>query len=804
MTLPESGKNRWVGKNVVRREDLRLLLGRGRFVDDIELPRMAHAALLPSPYAHARILRIDTSAAKALPGVLCVMTGAEVAMVSGPLPSLSGVPVPQHCIAVGKVRHVGEPVAVVAALDRYIAEDALALIEVEYEELPVQADMKLAANATGDGLLHPELGTNLVAHHHYKWGPVDEAYANAAHVVRRSFRWPRVGPQPIETSGAVASFDPADGKFTIWSNLSMPATVLPLLAGSLQVAPHQVNFPALNAGGSFGGKVAMFHAPIIAAVLARAINRPVKYVEDRLEHMTNGNQHASDRIYEASLAVDANGLFTALHLDVIDDYGAYFQLSLGSHGNALAQATGPYRIPALEYEVRAVLTNKTQQAPYRGFGGEVGNFVIERLVDAAAVELGIDRIALRKANYISPSEFPYRLPHGNIFDSGDYVPVLTRALELANMAELQDRKTSLKGTGKRLGIGISAVNERSVLSVTELWFLDPNHPFPISSTPESVQVRIDASGSAVVTIYAPNWGNSPETMVVQLVAEYMSMTPDRVNVMYGDTDSGMPSVGPAGSRYTTMIAGAIAGATRALKSKMLKIASHVLGGKAEEFEVMDETVRCIDQPERQMSFSDISTFAHSFRLALPEGEDYNSGLVARYTYDHPHASLPNADRSDLGIFYPIVGHAVHVAVVEIDEETRKVEIVKYVAVHDAGTVVNPKLIDGQIRGGIAQGIGTALYEQYHYDENGQLSTASLADYMIPTASEVPDFIVDHLETPSPYTEFGIKGCGEGGRLASIPAIASAIDDAFSDVGLFVNELPMTPSRLHDALSKLSR
>jgi CO/xanthine dehydrogenase Mo-binding subunit len=804
MTVQNHGKKRWIGKDVVRREDLRLLLGRGRFVDDIELPRMAHAALLPSPYAHAKILRIDTTAAKALPGVLCVMTGAEFAMVSGPLPSLSGVPVPQHCIAVDKVRHVGEPVAVVAALDRYIAEDALALIEVDYEELPVQSDMRLAAEATGDGLLHPGLGTNIVAHHHYKWGPVDEAYVNAAHVVSRNFRWPRVGPQPMETNGAVASFDPADGKFTIWSNLSMPGVLLPLMAASLQVAPHQLNFPTLQAGGSFGGKCAMFHAPIVAAVMARAINRPVKYVEDRLEHMTNGNQHASDRIYKASLAVNADGLFTALRLDVMDDYGAYFQLALAAHGNALAQATGPYRIPALEYEVRAVLTNKTQQAPYRGFGGEVGNFVIERLVDAAAAELGVDRIALRKANYISPSDFPYRLPHGNIYDSGDYLPVLTRALELADMAELQTLKASLKGTGKRLGIGISSVNERSVLSVTETWILDPNPPFPLSSTPESVQIRIDAAGSAVVTIYAPNWGNSPETVVTQLVAEYMSMPPERVNVMYGDTDSGMPSVGPAGSRYTTMIAGAIAGATRTLKNKMLNIASHVLGGKPDEFELIDETVRCIDQPDRRMSFSDISTFAHSFRLALPDGDEYNSGLVARYTYDHPRATLPNADRSDLGIFYPIVGHAVHVAVVEVDDETRKVKIIKYVAVHDAGTVVNPKLIDGQIRGGIVQGIGTALYEQYNYDENGQLSTGSLADYMIPTASDVPDFIIDHLETPSPYTEFGIKGCGEGGRLASIPAISSAIDDAYSDVGLFVNELPMTPSRLHDALAKLSR
>lgn len=801
--MPESKRNfSLIGQNVERREDARLLVGRGRFVDDIALPGLTHAAVLPSPYPHARIVRIDTSAAIKLPGVLLVMTGAEAAEHAGPLPSFSSKPVPQYCIAIDKVRYVGEPVAAVVAEDRYIAEDALSLIKVDYEELPAQVDMEKAALAIDVGLVHSSLGTNVVSHERYKWGPVDEAFSSAAHVVRRKIRWPRVGPQPIETCGAVADYDSVDGRFTIWTNFSLTNISLPWIASTLRVEPSRLKFPTLQAGGSFGGKGVVNYIPILTALLARAVGRPVKFVEDRLEHMAAGGQHASDRIYDASLALDAQGHFTALRIRVTDDFGAYFGISLGSHGNALSQATGPYRIGALEYEVRAVLTNKTQQCPYRGFGAECGNFVLERLVDAAARETKRDRLAIRRLNYIQPNEFPYRLPHGNIYDSGNYPAVLDRALDMADLPAFEKRKAEGQATGKRIGIGIASVNERSVLSITEVWLLDKNPPFPISSTPESVQVRIDAAGTAIATIYAPIWGNSPETMVVQIVAENMGMPPERVAVVFGDTDSGMVSFGPAGSRYTVMIAGAVAGACRLLKSKMLAIAAHVLGAEAQQLEMQGEYVFVRSAPERRISYGEIAVHAHSLRLALPNKDFFSSGLVAHYTYDHPFATMPNADRSDLGVFYPIVGHAVHVAVVEIDEELRKLKFLKYVAVHDAGTIVNPRQVDGQIRGGIAQGIGTALYEKYNYNEDGQFITGSLADYMVPTSMDIPDIVIGHIETPSPFTEFGIKGCGEGGRLAAMPAIASAIDDAFADIGLFVDELPVTPSRLDEALARL--
>jgi CO/xanthine dehydrogenase Mo-binding subunit len=795
--MSEAPRNfRWIGQSLKRPEDARLLAGRGRFVDDVRLPRMAHAALLASPYAHARILSIDTERALALPGVLVVATGAEFAATVGPMPTLSNPPVVQHCIAIDRVRHVGEPVAAVVATSRYIAEDALALIEVEYEPLPAVVDPEAAIAATGDALLHPERGSNIVHHSDHTWGPVDAAFAAADRVVRRRFRWPRVSPQPIETSGAVVDYDAAERRFTVHSNMSQQSVIGARLARALGVEPHQMNFLISDVGGSFGGKSSLYHVPLIAAGLARLAGRPVKYVEDRLEHMANGNQHASDRVYDAALALDADGRFTALSLKVIDDYGAYFMMNTGSHGNALAQATGPYCIPALHYEVTCVVTNKTQQAPYRGFGGEVGNFVLERLVDAAARETGRDPIALRRQNFIGRDEFPYRIPNGNIYDSGDYARVLDRALAHLDAPAWRDRKEAARRSGKRIGVGLATVNERSVLSVTELWFLDKDPAFPQSSSPESVHIRINPDGAALVTLFAPHWGNSPETMAKQLVAEYLGIDPARIVVGYGSTDQGLISKGPVGSRYTVMLAGAIAGAARELSAKMKRLAANRLGADEAALDMRDERVFVRDDPAQGLSFAEIGRAAHSFRLSFPNDEAFRSGLSAQYTYDHPYTTMPSADRSDLGVFYPIVGHACHIAVVEIDEATHQTRVIHYVAVHDAGTIVNPRLVDGQIRGGIAQGIGTALYEKYHYDEDGQLLTGSLADYAVPTAHEVPDIVVDHVETPSPFTEFGIKGCGEGGRLAAMPAIAAAIDDAFADEGLFVDELPVTPSALH--------
>ncbi|HSV44623.1 MAG TPA: xanthine dehydrogenase family protein molybdopterin-binding subunit, partial [Ramlibacter sp.] len=760
---------------------------------------------VPSAYAHARILAVRCDAARALPGVIAVVTGAEAAAVSGPLPTRANPTVTQRCLAVDKVRYVGEPVVAIVAETRAIAEDAAALVEIDYEELPVVADMDAALAARGDAVLHPERGdSNVYTIVHRQWGEVDAAFANAAHVVRKVFRWPRVSAQPIETVGAVVDYEPVTQHFFFYSNMSQQMIASGGLAAALKVRPSQLSFTPMYVGGSFGGKVGVYHVAILAAVLARICCRPVKFIEDRLEHLLNGNQHGSDRRYLAELAVDADGVFTGLRCDVVDDYGAYFHLALGAHGNAVAQITGPYRMTAVDYKVTAVATNKTQQGPYRGFGGEVANFVLERLVDAAARELRTDPIALRRKNFLRPEVFPYKTPTGNLYDSGNYEGVLDAALRMAGLDAWKERKAARRGGTKPLGIGIATVCERSVMNVTEFWFFEDKPLNPVSSSPESVSIRIDVQGVPIVTIYAPCWGNSPETLAAQLTAEHLCVDPSSIVVNYAGTDGGMLSKGPAGSRFTVMLAGAVEGACKALLAKLKAVAAHRWSCREADVAIDERGAIMLTGEGQVMTLAQIAEASYLYRLDFPQGDRFTTGLAASFTYDHPCATLPDPATGDLGIFYPIVGHACHLVLVEVDTELATVRILDYVAVHDVGQVVNPMTMDGQIRGGIAQGIGTVLLEKYEFDENGQALTGSLADYLLPTACEVPDIRVSHFTTPSPLTSLGIKGGGEGGRLAACPAITSAIDDALEEQGIFITELPVTPTRLFNLLREAGK
>ena len=787
---------KWIGQNMKRVEDPRILVGEGQYIDDVVLPKMLHAAIVASPHAHARIVSIDTSKARALPGVHAVMTGEDVAKVTGPLPCFGSPPTEQRCVALGKVRHVGEPVAIVAAESRYIAEDAAALIEVEYAELPAVSDLREAVHSKGDAVLHPERGDNNIAlQRTFRFGPVEEDFASADVVVKRTLRWPRSGAQPIETCGAVADYNRGSGKFTIHCNTSMYNYVGWLWAVSLGVPAHRVNIVPVMAGGSFGSKLFLHKVPIIAATLSRATGRPVKYLEDRLENLSSCDHHGSDRYYECELALDADRNMTGLRCKVIDDYGAYFQFGIGHHGNALSQITGPYRIRSVEADITAVFTNKCQQGAYRGFGSEVSNFVLERMVDAACDELGLDRVDFRRRNLIPKDAFPWFIPTGNLYDSGDYVAVLDKAVEMLDLAGWRKRQEEARAQGRYIGIGVASCQERSVFSSTEFWSLNNVPGFTLTSSPEGVAVKIDATGNAVVKLQAPFWGNSPETMAVQILAEKLQMDPAAISVTYSDTDSGLSGTGPGGSRYTVMIAGALVGAANKLKEKMFLLASHLLQASPDQMELREGKVM-VKGSDQGMTIAEIALQAHFFRLSFPDEVEFDTGLDANFTYDHPLTTMPNDDRTDLGIFYPIMGHMCHLPVIEVDIETGRVTFLDYVAVHDCGTVVNPMTLKGHVRGGTAQGIGTALYEQYVYDEDGQFRSGAFTEYLIPTVNEVPpDIRVGHVETPSPYTEYGIKGGGEGGRMGAPPALAGAIEDALRPLGVKVDALPVTPAKL---------
>ena len=793
----------WIGKSMKRVEDPRLLTGKGVYIDDVVLPNMAHAAILRSPYAHAKIVSIDKTRAEELPGVVAVVTGADSEDLCGALPTFSNPPILQYPIARDRVRHVGEAVVAVVAEDRYIAEDAIDLIDVEYEPLPVVSDLEEALNSKGGEVLHPDVGdTNVFLDRNFKFGPVDEDFKRAELVIKRRLRWNRSGGTPMETAGAVGVYDAGTGSYTIHSNMSAFNWVGYLLAMSLNVPSHKLNVVPTLAGGSFGTKFFLHKVPILAAILSRATGRPVKFIEDRLDNTLNSDHHGSDRVYNAALALNKDGTLLSLKSHVIDDYGAYMQFGIGTHGNALAQVTGPYRINSVEVDIKAVLTNKNQQGAYRGFGSEVANFVIERMVDMAADELGMDRIEIRRKNFIQPAEFPYLIPSGNMYDSGDYPAVLEKALQKTDIESWRKRQEEAREQGRYIGIGIATCQERSVLSATEFWMWNKEKgPADWTTTPEAVSIAIDALGKAIVTINGSFWGNSPETMAVQILSEHLTLDPADITVTYADKNTGLPSMGPAGSRFTVMIAGAIVGAATKIRTKMLTIVGHVLEVDPEELELVDGEVRLPEAAAGRnlpsaMSIPEVANLAHNFRLSLPDDEEMTSGLDASYVYDHPVTTEPPADRSHMGIFYPIMGHSCHVPIVEVDIETGEVRFLSYVAVHDCGTIVNPMTLDGHIRGGTVNGIGTALLEHYSYNEDGQLETALFTDYLLPGMHETPDDIVcGHVETPSPYTEYGIKGGGEGGRMGAPPAIVSAIEDALRPLGVKIDSVPVLPSRL---------
>jgi carbon-monoxide dehydrogenase large subunit len=791
----EPAERKWVGKSIRRVEDPKFLLGRGGYVDDMKVAGMLHAVLVRSPHAHARIKNINVDQARRLPGVVAVATGAEAAELTDPMPDFGPAPDKHtwYCLALDKVRYVGEGVVAVVAESRYIAEDAAVLVEVEYEPLPPVVDPE-AALEPDSPLVHEPLGSNLAYERTFTFGEVERDFAEADVVVKDRLRWHRSGAQPLETVAALAGFDRGTGMLTIHTNSLTFTSYLFMMATTLKVPANKLDMHPHPAGGSFGSKFWAVKVAVIAGMLSKLTGRPVKYVEDRVDNISNSDHHGSDRVYDVQLALMNDGTLKSLRVRVIDDYGAYIQFGVGHHGNALAQVTGPYRIGSVQYGLRAVLTNKCQQGAYRGFGSEVNNWMLERMVDLGARRLGMDPVEIRRRNFIPPDQFPYFIPTGNVYDSGNYEGVLDKALELADYGHWRAEQRRLREEGRYIGIGVVTCQERSVFSATEFWFWFDEPTAPVTSMPESITLRVDATGNITATLYScAFWGNSPETVVAQLVAEEFDIDPHQVSIIYAGSRDGLPATGPGGSRLTVMLAGAVEGAATRIKDKAFKVAAHLLEAAPEDLEWGDGGVQVKGSPDKRKSLAEIALQAHLFKHQLPE--EIESGLDASKVFDHPYTTMPADDRSSLGIFYPFMGHACHIPIVEVDPAIGEVKFLKYVAVHDCGTLVNPRSLDGHITGGAVQGIGTAIYEQYVYDSEGNLLTQSFMDYLIPTSMESPEFVIGHQETPSPYTPHGIKGGGEGGRMMAPAAVASAIDDALAPFGVRANVLPASPARI---------
>ena len=770
---------RYFGQRVKRSEDPRLLTGRGTFVDDIRLPGMAHAAFLRSPHAHARILRIDTTRARTAPGVVAVYTRADLPeTLAEPLPKL----IPHHALvhhktqyalAPEKVRHVGEPVVLVIAESRYLAEDAVDLIDVEYDPLPPVVDLERAATPGGP-LVHEDIGTNVCAHYTQRVGDVEAAFARAAHVFTERFVMDRGTASPLECRGVVARWESQIRQLTVWDSTQAPIRIRNYLSQLLGLPQAQVRVIAPDIGGGFGPKIMMcYPEEILIPWAAMQLGHPVKWIEDRRENFAAMNQER-EQIHVAAIAVDGDGRILGVRTSFLYDSGAYIPYGIIVPIVASTTLPGPYRIPHYHGEFQAVFTNKTIVSPYRGAGRPHGVFVMERLMDRVAKELGLDRTVVRERNFIQPDEFPYEVGliyQDNapvIYDSGDYPATMRKALEMIGYDHWPQDQERARREGRYLGLGIACYVEGSGIG-----------PY------EGCRVTVEPSGKVFAATSVGTQGQGHFTSFAQIVADALTVAVEDVTVVTGDSGAFSWGTGTFASRAAVVAGNAVHLAAQAVREKALKVAATKLEARVEDLEMAGGKVFVRGVPGRAMALAEIAVMANPLRGTIPE-EWEQPGLEASRYFAPPRGTFPNG---------------AHACIVEVDVRTGMLKVLKYVVVHDCGRVINPLILDGQIRGGVAQGLGGAFYEKLVYDENGQLLTQTYMDYLLPTAAEVPEVEIGHLESPTPLNPLGVKGAGEAGVIPVGALIAQALDDALAEFGVRITEMPLSPSRLLEIIGR---
>ena len=784
---------RYIGAKRRAKEHPRFVTGRGRYVADIALPGMKHVALVASPHASARIVSIDTKPALDMPGVLYVLTGDEFCANTDSLAIGVDAPkVTRWALARGVVRYAGEWVAAVVADTRALAEDAAERVEVEYETLPHVIEAE-AALAPGAPLVHPAHGSNVLYHRKFVWGPVDEAFARAKHRIAFRATWGRSATVPIETFGVAAQWNAGTEMLDVWASIQMPkypdqtARALRLPGNAVRVHYD------VDVGGSYGVKRGIKHT-VLVGYLAKKLGVPVRLIEDRLENMRGGDMQGPDRFFDMQAAFDDDGTIRALKIRAVDDVGAYAGRSPFQLGKPVTAICGPYRIPAVEYEPTSLMTNKTPQEAVRGFGQAPTNFAIERAIDRVAAHLKMDRVELRRKNLIRKDQFPYTIPSGSTYDSGDYHAVLDKALAAADYAALVRRRDDARRAGRLAGLGVSTCLEPSGgNSAFEVLF---NPKVENTTWMDSCLVRIDLSGAVTGVINNSSSGQGHESLVSTVLGEVLERDPATIRVVRADSLTALPSNSPVGSRMAIMLGGAAAGAAKSIKETLIRIAAHNMECAPEDLEYRDGSVHLKGAPEKKLSWEQLVEIAHRKFHRLPQGME--PGLQAKFTWQVPTGGgLPTPDgRIQI---YPCYSFEAHVVYVEIDPDTAKPSLLKYVVGHDCGVMINPDIVHGMTTGGVAHGIGAALYEKFAYTEDGQLAAGTFMDYLIPSAMEVPGIdIVDHC-TPSPLTEFGQKGSGEAGYLGGPAAIANAVNDALAPLGAAIDTLPMSHLAIWSAI-----
>jgi 2-furoyl-CoA dehydrogenase large subunit len=790
----------WIGQPLPRREDLPLLTGRGRFVDDLPLANPLHVAFARSPWAHAEIRSVDVTAAAAAPGVAAALSGAELPDLTEPFAAGITHRLAYYAMAVDRARYAGEPIAAVAAENRYLAEDAAELVLADYEPLDAVVTVEDALDPAKP-VLHEQVGSNVVVDRTLRYGDPDAAFARADLVVSETLRWERYSSTPIETYGVVADYDPASGLLTMWANFMGPMTLLPVLARSLRLPEQRLRvIVPKDIGGSFGIKSSLFPYMTAVALLAMRAGRPVKWIEDRAEHLI-GSSHQPDRVGTRELALTKEGEIIGLRAHVVDNLGAYVRApEPATTYRPLGNYVGPYRVRDVELHLVDVVSNKVPTGPNRGYGCQQVYLETERALDEAAVQLGLDPAEIRRRNLVSSDAFPYETPTGGVYDSGDYPRVLELALETAGYPELRRMQDAARAEGRLVGIGIGLAVDPSISNMGYITVALPPEVRqapgynPKSGAADWAQVRVDPSGKAVVTMGTTPQGQGHQTAVSQVVADELGLTPDDV-VTVDEFDSHVSVWSVSSGSYSSRFAGIAAGAARrsagAVREQILEIGAALLEASTDDLELADGDVRVKGSPDRKVSLRRIAGVAHWDPHALPEG--MGAGIQASEVFHVPSSAPPgDDDRINSSHAY---GFVAEVIAVEVDPVTWGVTILAYASAGDAGTIINPKLVEGQTYGSALHGLGGALLEEYRWDEDGQFLTGTFADYRCLTAAEAPRIQAAHIETPSPFTPVGAKGCGESSAETAPAAVANAVADALRPLGLKPSHLPLTPARL---------
>lgn len=792
------GSHVYLSKHASVREDRRFVAGKGRYVGDIEPPGTVHVAIVTSPHPHAVIRSIELDEALDLPGVITVLTGDELAADTEPLRQYLDVPEVQwRPLAVGATRYAGEWVAAVVAESRALAEDGAELVMVDYEPLPHVIDPEWAVDPEAP-LVHPAHGSNIMTERSFAWGDVEgnRKRATASATVRS--RWNRNSTVPLETFGVIAEWDQHRDLLDVWASIQMPQFP-EQVAASLRIPSNQVRVHFdVDVGGSYGVKRGIKHG-VLVGYLARRLRVPVKFIEDRTENMNGGDFHGPDRVFEVEIAYTETGEFTHIRIDVLDDEGAYPGRSPLQLAKPIGAIVGPYRISSAEYNARAVTTNKTGQVAVRGFGQAPTNYAIEAAVDAVARDLDMDRLELRRKNFIPPEEFPYRIPSGTEYDSGEYAAVLDNAIETADLEALLRERDSIRASGKLAGIGVASCLEPGGGNAIFENLMNPRNDK--TTFPEACRIRVDGTGAVTAIISISSAGQSHETMVATLVGEELGVDPDTVAVVRADSLSGFPSQSPVGSRMAIVLGRAIHAAADLIKTKLRTIGAHQLGCSFEQTEYCRTSVVDSNDPDRRIAWDELVAIAHRKQHKMPPGME--PGLEVVHVAHTPRSGTLAAPDGTVQL-YPCYSFEVHLVLAEIDPGTGKVDLTKYAISHDCGTVINPDVVRGMVYGGTAHGIGVALYEQFAFNRDGQPLSGSFMDYLLPTAHEVPDIVESEHCTPSPLTSHGQKGVGEAGYMGAAAAVAGAINDALVAAGgRPVQSLPIKPSDIWSALRPTS-